>query len=331
MAVEVEQLLDAWCRTHLRSAVAHQFFGVQRISSVHGVRLDDGREVALKVRGAEPRQAACTAVQARLWEHGLPCPRPLAGPAPLSPTPVDIASEDGPMDAATMAVNAESWEGHGVASLGSGGAASWGRLAAGIVAAAPSANEVGTLAPQVPWLRWDHGDPVRAWPPPASHRWDPHRVDVRISPVIHDLVRRARSRLLRSDAATLPVVVGHGDLEAQNCRWVGGDGEPVHLVVHDWDSVVATSEAVIAGNTALSFASVADDAIATIEQTEQALAAYAEVRDRPWSSLEYEVAWATGAWVAAYNAAFEHLKDGPGPVTAAAIDQADERLARAGA
>ena len=327
----MERLLHEWCQEHLGSPVEAQFFGVRRISSVHGVRLADDREVALKIRSAEPRQAACAVVQRHLWASGLPCPQPLAGPLPLAPLGVLVQGDDGVLDAATLAVNAETWEGVGVVAIGAGGAPAWGRLAARIVAAAPAPRALGTLQPAPPWLGWDHSDPHRTWPPPASDRWDPHRVDLLIPPAVHELAGRARARLRRADVSTLPVVVGHGDLEAQNCHWVGGHGEPERLVVHDWDSVVAAPEAVIAGNTGLSFASVADDAIATIEETEQVLTAYADTREHPWSALESEVAWATGAWVAAYNAAFEHLKDGPGPVTAAARGQAAERLGRAGA
>jgi hypothetical protein len=66
-------------------------------------------------------------------------------------------------------------------------------------------------------------------------------------------------------------------------------------------------------------------------QNDAFLAAYAAERGRPWTELEWQVAHAAGAWVGAYNAAFEHLKGGPGPVTAGLRDQAEWRLARAGA
>lgn len=208
-------LLDAWCRTHLGAPIVEEFFGVQRMSSVHGVLVADGRAVALKVRDAEPRLAACAVVQAHLWRAGLPCPQPLAGPAPLARTHVLVQSDDGAVDATTLAVSAESWEGHGHAAVGPGGAPWWGRLAARIVAAAPRPDELATtLLPVPPWLRWEHDDPRRTWPPPASLRWDPHRVDGQIPRTVHEVARRARARLRRADVTTLPVVVGHGDLDA---------------------------------------------------------------------------------------------------------------------
>ena len=80
----VDPLIVDWCRTHLGSPAVDSFFGVQRLSAVHGVRLADGREVVLKVRGSQPRQAACTLVHEAMWRAGIPCPQPLAGPHPLA-------------------------------------------------------------------------------------------------------------------------------------------------------------------------------------------------------------------------------------------------------
>ena len=79
----LDPLLAAWCVRHLGSPPVEQFFGVQHLSAVHGVRLADGREVVLKVRGALDRQVACAVVHEAMWLAGIPCPRPLAGPAPL--------------------------------------------------------------------------------------------------------------------------------------------------------------------------------------------------------------------------------------------------------
>lgn len=331
----VDPLVAAWCAQHLGSPAVEQVFGIQRLSAVHGVRLADGRAVAVKVRGAEPRQAACALVHAAVWAAGVPCPRPLAGPLPLAtgPDPVLVAGGDGDalVDARGLAASAETWEGEGWQAVGALGASGYARMLARIVAAAPAAADLPTLDPPGPWLWWDHGAPGRTWPPPASHRWDPHRVDHDIPTIVHDTARRSRARLLRPDVATLPVVVGHGDFEAQNCRWVPVPDGPPRFVVHDWDSVMAMPEAVLAGNSAFTYASELDCEISTIEGNDAFLAAYADERGRPWSELEWQVAHAAGAWVGAYNAAFEHLKGGPGPVTAGLREQAALRLRRAGA
>lgn len=353
----VEPLIADWCLRHLGSPPVEQFFGVERLSAVHGLRLADGREVVLKVRGGLDRQVACTAVHEAMWRAGIPCPQPLAGPAPLLDAGSRIGAAGGGgstprnapggeaatrdrvaggednefVDARTLAVNAETWEGEGVAAVGSLGADGYGRLLARMVAAAPPLAALSTLAPPTPWLDWDHTDPDRVWPPPASERWDPHRIDDQIDPLVHEVARRARARLLEPDVATLPLVAAHGDFEAQNCRWVPGtDGQP-RLVIHDWDSVVAMPEAVLAGNSAFTYVSVLDCEISSLAQNDEFLAAYAAERGRAWTELEWQVAHAAGLWVGAYNAAFEHLKGGPGPVTAGLHEQAGERLRRAGA
>ena len=331
----LDPLLASWCVRHLGSPAVAQFFGVQRLSAVHGLRLSDGREVVLKVRGAQERQAACSVVHEAMWRAGIPCPQPLAGPVPLAECDVEVwaAGEEGNgfVDARTLAVNAETWEGEGVAAVGALDAAGYARLLARMVGAAPDVANLTTLDPPTPWLNWDHGDPTRVWPPPASDRWDPHRVDDEIDPVVHETARRARARLLAPDVATLPRVAAHGDFEAQNCRWVPGPDGAERLVIHDWDSVVAMPEAVLAGNSAFTYVSVLDCEISSMAQNDAFLMSYDAERGRPWSDLEWQVAHAAGAWVGAYNAAFEHLKGGPGPVTAGLRLQAEERLRRAGA
>jgi hypothetical protein len=330
----MDALLVDWCDRHLGSPAVAQFFGLQRLSAVHGVALADGRDVVLKVRGAQPRQVACGLVHAALWQAGIPCPEPLAGPAPLAQgsEPVLAAGGEGHewVDARGLAVSAETWEGEGQASVGPMSAHDWGALLARMVGLAPAVASLPTLAPNVPWLHWDHTEPGRIWPPPASLRWDPHRVLDGMDPRVPEVARRARARLAAADVATLPAVAAHGDFEAQNCRWVPGPADG-RLVIHDWDSVVALPEAVVAGNSAMAFVSVDDVDISTIEQNDAFLAGYAEQRGRPWSALEWQVAHAAGAWVAAYNAAFEHLKDGPAAVSVGLLEQADERLGRAGA
>jgi hypothetical protein len=331
----MDRLMVDWCARHLGSPAVESFFGLQRLSAVHGLRLADGRRVVLKVRGAQARQAACGIVHQANWRAGIPCPEPLAGPAPLAvgPDPVLAVGGEGTewVDARELAVSAESWEGEGVAAVGGIGAAGYAELLARMVEVAPPADSLPTLAPDVPWLNWRHGDPERTWPPPASDRWDPHRIDGDIDPLVHEVVRRARARLLQPDVATLPVVAAHGDFEAQNCRWVVGDRGVDRLVIHDWDSVVAMPEAVLAGNSAFTYVSVDDCEISTRAQNDEFLSAYAAARGRPWSEVEWQVAHATGAWVGAYNAAFEHLKGGPGPVTRGLREQAAWRLERAGA
>ncbi len=85
--------VDAFVRRTLHASIAGYLFQATSISSVHGVALDDGREVVVK---AKPPAAtnpglpldrasleAIVAAQRTLHAAGFPCPRPLVGPLPL--------------------------------------------------------------------------------------------------------------------------------------------------------------------------------------------------------------------------------------------------------
>ena len=76
--------LAAWYYVHLGSPAESELFLAGYLAvGVIGTRLADGREVVVRVRPAAPRLTACTEVQRRLSDSGYPCPKLLAGPAPL--------------------------------------------------------------------------------------------------------------------------------------------------------------------------------------------------------------------------------------------------------
>lgn len=79
--------VDAWLDEHLRTqlglALERVLFRSGRVSAVFGCRLQDGREVAVKVHrpGADlAHLGAAVRAQHHLATHGYPCPRPLHGP-----------------------------------------------------------------------------------------------------------------------------------------------------------------------------------------------------------------------------------------------------------
>jgi hypothetical protein len=323
--VGIDDRLVRWCERHLGSGPAERFFGADHLSEVHGLRLADGREVVLKLRGRLERPLGCDAVHRAVWAAGIPSPEPLVGPQALADDEPD------------RWVTAEEWVPASEIRVPEPGL--YARLLAQITAAAPDVADVPSLAPTVPWLWFDHDDPGRTWPPPAHDRWDPHRIEAELPPFALDAARRARARLLADEIRALPTIITHGDLSGINTRWwaddhdTGGFGRVVRplFVVHDWDSVVALPEAVVAGSTAGDFVSHDRTRLAPLAQTERFLAAYAEARGRPWTAAETEIAYAADAWLAAYNVAFEHLKDGPYPVTEQFAVDAAEILRRAGA
>lgn len=132
-----------------------------------------------------------------------------------------------------------------------------------LVRLAPRPAEVSALVPAPPWAAWNHAE-AGLWPCPE----DP---DVDLNAVagpewIGDAGRRARDRLRASDSEA---VVGHCDWLAGNLRW---SGEKL-LVVHDWDSMTADSEAVLVGFAAALYSTASADELATVEDTERFLLA----------------------------------------------------------
>jgi hypothetical protein len=114
-------------------------------------------------------------------------------------------------------------------------------------------------------------------------------------------------------------MIGHGDWFTDNLRWHGSR----LLVAHDWDSLIADSEAVIAGLAAAIY-----PALATVTETSDFLAAYATARRRSFSPAELQRCWAAGVWTRAFDAKEQHATGQP--VISLTQDEAHERLRRAG-
>jgi hypothetical protein len=119
-------------------------------------------------------------------------------------------------------------------------------------------------------------------------------------------------------------VIGHCDWLAGNLRWSGDE----LLVVHDWDSVSADSEAVLVGFAAALYSTASADELATVEETERFLDAYFGARGWEFSAGELERSWAAGVWTRAYDAKFQHAVGQP--VVSLSENEARERLRRAG-
>jgi hypothetical protein len=269
--------LATWCEQHLGSPASDELFRAGHLATVIGIRLADGRQVVVRVRRSAPRVAACMEVQRRLFLAGYPCPEPIAGPTVIG----------------AWTITAESYV---------SGKAVWpasGRLArpfaeqlARLVSLTPPVTEVASLEPVPPWTAWNHEE-GGLWPWPDDLDIDlnaasgPHWID--------DAGRAARQRL---QAGQDKVVIGHGDWWPGNLRWHGNR----LLVAYDWDSLIADSEAVIAGLAAAVYPATDDGRAATVAETEAFLAAYTQARGRPFSPDELHRCWAAGVWTRAYEA-----------------------------
>ncbi len=199
-----------------------------------------------------------------------------------------------------------------------GAAAAFAETFARLITLAPRPSEVSSLAPAPSWAAWNHaGDGL--WP----RAEDP---DVDLNAMsgpkwIDDVGRRARDRLR---ANPTQAVIGHCDWLAGNMRW---DGDAI-LVVHDWDSVVADSEAVLVGFAAALFSTKTADELATVAETQRFLTAYCEARGREFDADELERSWAAGVWTRACDAKYQYAVGRP--VTTLTKSEAHERLGRSG-
>ncbi|MFC0543488.1 phosphotransferase family protein [Kutzneria chonburiensis] len=290
-------LLARWCVEHLGSGPAKELFRSGHLSAVMGLRLDDGREVVVKVRPDSPRLAACVEVQRRMFEAGYPCPEPLTGVERLG----------GDMATAERYV-----PGGAVLPGGKDASVAFAEAFVGLMELAPRPEEVGTLNPPPEWMDWNHcGEGL--WPKPdldgvAGAEW------------IDEAGRRARERLRADEGAA---VIGHCDWLAGNVRWNEGE----LLVVHDWDSVAAESEAVLVGCAAALHSTVDPEELATVEETERFLVAYGRARGRELDENERRRAWAAGVWTRAFDAKCQHAMGQR--ITALSEGEARERLKRA--
>jgi hypothetical protein len=290
--------LTAWCELHLGSPAAGELFRTGHLARVIGARLNDGREVVVRVRPGAPRVAACTEVQRRLFVSGYPCPEPLAGPARLG----------------EYEATAESYVPGGVMLPDSGRAAQPFAIAlAQLVHLAPPPEEAPSLAPAPAWTAWNH-DQGGLWPWPDDHDTDLNQAG---GPDWIDAAgQAARQRLREGDDQA---VIGHGDWWTENLRWQGNR----LLVAYDWDSLIADSEPIIAGLAAAIY-----PALATVAETRDFLDAYVTARGRPFSPGELERCWAAGVWTRAFDAKKQYAAGQA--VISLTEDEARERLHQAG-
>jgi hypothetical protein len=292
--------LAGWCERHLGSPAESELFRTGHLACVIGARLADGRDVVVKVRPAAPRIAACAEVQRRLFDSGYPCPQPLAGPAPLG----------------EGEATAESYVAGGAMLPDSGRAAQpFAAALAQLVHRAPRPEQVPSLVPAPAWAAWNHNQ-GGLWPWPEDLDVDLNQVGG--SDWLDAAGQAARRKLQEGQDQA---VIGHGDWITDNLRWHGNG----LLVAYDWDSLMAASEAVIAG---LAAAIYLYPALPTVTETREFLDAYAAAGGRPFTPGELQRCWAAGVWTRAYDAKRDQAAGQP--ATSLTPEEADERLRQAG-
>jgi hypothetical protein len=294
--------LRAWCRERFGVEVEAELLREGHLTTVIGLRLRDGREIVVKVRPHAARLAGCQAVQQRLAECGFPCPRPLSG----------VLDLDG--HAATV----EQYVPGGTPHPDTGRAAE------------PFAKEFARLIeltrrlparrlqPAPAWNCWNHGA-TELWPAADDLTVDLNRAQ---SPEWIDRAGTEARARLRAHRA--PTIVAHGDWYAANLRWAG---ERL-LVAHDWDSVIADTEAAAVGFAAGAYPAQGPGGEATVAETEDFLDGYAKARGAALDRDDLECTWAAGVWLRAFDAKKQAARGVP--IVSLTAGEADERLRRAG-
>ena len=92
-AEQIAALIDDFCRNQLRSAIRGYYFYQSSVGSTHGLQLEDGRDIVIKVHPPadvnphllNDQRSLDTVFQVTCWLAGqrYPCPKPILGPSPL--------------------------------------------------------------------------------------------------------------------------------------------------------------------------------------------------------------------------------------------------------
>jgi hypothetical protein len=93
-AEQIAEMMDEFCRAHLGSNLRGYLFYGSSVGSTHGVQLEDGRDVVIKVRPPPETnldlsfdrtslESIC-GVTKWLADRGYPFPKPILGPTPVA-------------------------------------------------------------------------------------------------------------------------------------------------------------------------------------------------------------------------------------------------------
>jgi hypothetical protein len=284
-ALSIVAAVDAFCRAKLGSGIDHYEFYWPSVGSTHGLCLNDGRRVVVKVHRATAdvaHLAAVQTVQGHLASAGFPAPQPLLGPTPLA----------NGIAVAELLLDRGAWED----------------------AHEPQIRKLvaGGLFRQIDLCRKSVGLPgLESSTAAMRQRWQtPH--DLRFDfPATSDgaewidhLAAEALRRLDEEGAGE--PAIGHSDWRVEHLRFAGGG----LVAVWDWDSLGSGLEPAFVGSSAHSFTAdfhVDDlDVVPTLQEALAFIADYEAARGAPFSAAEHRTAVAALVATMAYSARCEH-------------------------
>jgi hypothetical protein len=281
---EIATLVDRFCCSHLGAGISRYEFFATSVGSVHGVLLDDGQRVVVKVHRAGAgggHLRAVQRVQSHLSTQQFACPRPLLGPTALA---------EGLAVVETM-LDAGSWRSaHEPAVRGE--------------MASTLARLIELCRPLRPLDGLDlaRERARRLWLEPHDRRFD-FPGTARGAEWIDRLSRAANDQLDSLDLG--PELIGHTDYRAEHVRFSGARIS----AVYDWDSLALAPEPLFVGQAAHAF--TADWSrrgwrLPTLVESRAFIADYEAARGTPFPPAERQAASAAMVAALSYSARCEH-------------------------
>jgi hypothetical protein len=297
--------VDAFVRSTLHAAVVGYLFQATSISSVHGIVLDDGREVVVR---AKPPAAsnpdlpldrgsleAIVEAQRSLHAAGFPCPQPLVGPTTLGAGLATIETYLPPADPAPRSM-----------------------LARGLV------EHMRLLPARPPALDRFALPRDRVFAQPHSKLFRPSEAD---TVWVRDLARRARAI---AEAEPSPLVLAHGDWRVEHVK---ARGDRI-VATYDWDALAVLPETRVVGINAhghtADWSQSATRNTPTYDDVVGFIADYEQARGHAFTPGERRATRAWAAYFIAYQAwiTIEPGKSWAGDSWAGVLEEAGERLLR---
>lgn len=282
------EIFAAFCVRELGTLPASGLFYAASAGCVLGVELESGHAVVIKAyqsRWREPFLSAVQDAQRRLAAGGMPCPSPVASPAPICPPRPNLAV-------------VESW-------VPDPGMRPGRSAAERRVSAAGLAQQVALCLALSDVERFSrhplHAEGDALFGTPHSPLFDFEGTGAGAE-WIDELARRAKTV---RDRDTSPLVVAHTDWSARNVRF---DGDRL-LAVYDWDSLALVKEATALGQAAMTWSVTADPGgteFPDLDSVQGYLADYEQAGDRSLPAEQLRAARAAALYVLAYTARCEH-------------------------
>jgi len=289
-AEQIAEIVNEFCRAHLGSRFRSYFFYRASVGSTHALRLEDDREVVIKVRpppetnpdlslDRKSLEAIC-AVMVRLADRNYPCPQLLLGPTPLAR---GLATVEEFIDRGDR---------------GDGFQPKYRKIIASGLA--ELIELLSSFKGDVSCLKhFRRGDSL--YSQPHSKLFDFQKT-AKGAEWIDEFAKRAR----QAEAHDGKPVLGHGDWRVEHLRFQ--DGRIV--ATYDWDSPAVRPETALVGVCAHGF--TADWSLANVRRIPTAadicafVADYEAARGRPFSKRERASLSAHCVYFIAYGARCTH-------------------------